>query len=211
MKRAILPHAGSSWWTDQYRKHIWASMSQLGCERPAKKRRFFVEDPEDVSSPASVSVEEAGEHVDERGTGHGEPPKQFDSQTLQAFVGENLEPSVIDKLRLMSDGDIERGMKCRNCFFTFNGQLITYSNKYIFRWFVERKFKTRRDLAPPSRIKQPFERYRHSICKQSDRSLRQSNAHFQTSKEVYTQEKIYWGIWCCLLGHKKRHRSCQKW
>lgn len=86
-------------------------MSQVGCERPAKKRRFFVEAPEDSppAPPASNAAEPQADVV-ERSVDNGEPGVQFDSQMLQNFVGEELEPSIIDRLRSMSDGNIERGI-----------------------------------------------------------------------------------------------------
>ena len=86
-------------------------MTQVDYERPAKKRRFFVEDPEEVSPPPTrigddkPKVAEVEQTVD-----HGDAGLQFDSATLQAFVGESLEQDVIEKLRSMSDGNIEQAI-----------------------------------------------------------------------------------------------------
>ncbi|KAL9091963.1 MAG: hypothetical protein Q9159_001108 [Coniocarpon cinnabarinum] len=110
MKRPALreiPPPNSTWWTDQYRESL-LSMTQIDYERPAKKRRFFVEDPADAPPP---KIEEPPTVTEvEKSTDHGSSGTQFDSQTLQAFVGEELEESVIGKLRSMSEGNIEQAI-----------------------------------------------------------------------------------------------------
>ena len=102
----------STWCTEQYRERL-LSMTQVDYERPTKKRRFFVEDPDDVPLPLIGHQEETpvvteGKHTNT--TDHGESGLQFDSQTLQAFVGETLEQPTIDKLKSMSGGDIEQAI-----------------------------------------------------------------------------------------------------
>ena len=78
-------------------------------ERPAKKRRFFVPDPDD-EPPRPPPQQKPKEQPADTTVDHGEPGVQFDADTLQAFVGEQLEADVVDKLRSMSDGNIERAI-----------------------------------------------------------------------------------------------------
>lgn len=92
-------------------------------ERPLKKRRFFAEEsspPQVLSirhdSPPSVaspepSIGSAASPVciaDIAGQHHGGDFGDFDVGTLQAIVGE-LPLSTLQKLKDVSDGDVQRG------------------------------------------------------------------------------------------------------
>jgi DNA repair protein RAD5 len=88
-------------------------------ERPAKKRRFFVEDspvhevPE-VSSdlnPLQPEPEHPADLIPEEqpNLNTASPEDGFDVDLLNAFVGEQLPEPTILKLRELSRNDIERG------------------------------------------------------------------------------------------------------
>ena len=88
-------------------------------ERPAKKRRFFVEDePVDDSTLSSVpdkidAVPEPGQHVETVGEAPFESDASntaFDADLFASFVGEQVPDSTLKKLQELSVNDIQRGM-----------------------------------------------------------------------------------------------------
>lgn len=88
-------------------------------ERPAKKRRFFVEDePVDDSTLSSVpdkidAVPEPGQHVETVGEAPVESDASntaFDADLFASFVGEQVPDSTLKKLQELSVNDIQRGM-----------------------------------------------------------------------------------------------------
>lgn len=90
-------------------------------QRPAKKRRFFVEDspvhdstlnPE-PSLPGEINAPPESARTDEEQQ-EQEQEKQlnsdgFDVDILSSFVGEQLPDQTISKLKELSGGDIQRG------------------------------------------------------------------------------------------------------
>src|SRR2546423_857974 len=97
--------------------------------RPAKKRRFFVDDPEDIleqqpstasantsSRPTSASSATAparSSHTDVAGLEplHKDPHSpSFDVDTFRAFAGEDVSSDVLQRLRVAADDDIERAI-----------------------------------------------------------------------------------------------------
>jgi DNA repair protein RAD5 len=97
-------------------------------ERPAKKRRFFVED--DLTPSSSTSTQSTGPLLSSeiQGSGTGANTLEttstnndaFDVELLASVIGETLSTSVVEQLRQASDGNIERGasiavvLKCTN-------------------------------------------------------------------------------------------------
>lgn len=97
-------------------------------ERPAKKRRFFVDDSpiadrtlqHEPSSEEEIdalqktipnvkpinSTDLAEDHRDLDNNGAGE---EFDSELFAGVVGEQVPPSVVQKLKDLSSGDMQRG------------------------------------------------------------------------------------------------------
>lgn len=88
------------------------SYAELG-ERPAKKRRFFVDDvdepalnpepslPDEINALPEIA---APNDVDVK---DGNAPS-FDAGTLEAFIGESLAPTAVEKLRDLSGNNLER-------------------------------------------------------------------------------------------------------
>ena len=87
-------------------------------QRPAKKRRFFIEEPETPGKPQSPS-EPANpdgvsgiENVKEGSlptTVNGASDSAFDVQLLEGIIGEPLSNDVVGKLRSLSEDNVERG------------------------------------------------------------------------------------------------------
>ncbi|EXJ78478.1 hypothetical protein A1O1_08878 [Capronia coronata CBS 617.96] len=99
--------------------------------RPRKKRRFFVDDPEDVadprvstsSAPASSrpisATSSTGEErqkssqTDLDGTGailDGDSTLRFDADTFRTFVGEDVNQDVVNTVQSVAHGDMERAI-----------------------------------------------------------------------------------------------------
>jgi DNA repair protein RAD5 len=89
-------------------------MSSAECEeRPIKKRRFFVEDspvseqlPHEADPPAESTPTPPGLDITKSEDG-------FDVDLLSTFLGEELPDSTVQKLRELSQNDIERGKSGR--------------------------------------------------------------------------------------------------
>ena len=98
-------------------------------ERPAKKRRFFVDDspvqdgslsgeptlPDEVNALPETNGTSYGlgiQQQDENTAPQDEKPAadEFDNGMLAAFIGEDLPPSTIDALKSVSGGNIERAI-----------------------------------------------------------------------------------------------------
>ena len=98
-------------------------------QRPAKKRRFFVDGPEDAndhvapissvyrsSRPASATSgsneaqSSQTEAVDVPYSEEESKTSAFDVDTFQTFVGENVEEEVVRALRDASNGDLQRAI-----------------------------------------------------------------------------------------------------
>ncbi|EXJ55908.1 hypothetical protein A1O7_08839 [Cladophialophora yegresii CBS 114405] len=110
--------------------------------RPRKKRRFFVDDPEDVaeqpqpsssvnasSRPNSATSSTDREpkssqtdHVDLGNSGNNAAASTFDSDTFRTFVGENVPQDVVDKVQSAANGNIERAI---NMYFDGSWKNIT--------------------------------------------------------------------------------------
>lgn len=102
--------------------------------RPTKKRRFFVDDTDNVgdqqtstssvhassrptSATSSTGREQNSSQTDIVATqapGDDEKLVNFDADTFRAFVGEDVEQDVVDKIQAASNGNIERAI---NMFF----------------------------------------------------------------------------------------------
>jgi DNA repair protein RAD5 len=89
-------------------------------ERPAKKRRFFVDESPgpDRTLKAEASLPDEINSLSETGTGATaasghvdgiEDATDFDVSLLENFVGEPLPPSTIEKLKELSGNSVERG------------------------------------------------------------------------------------------------------
>ena len=81
-------------------------------ERPKKKRRFFVDDPDDVdeaalnpepSLPDEIAPAQTTDNVT-NGSAVG-----FDAESLEAIIGEKLSLGDVRKLETLSNGNIEQG------------------------------------------------------------------------------------------------------
>lgn len=86
-------------------------------ERPAKKRRFFVEDSPRVQhplSPPAVKLKETDDATtaDEvvKKEEEEEAVSGFDVQLLESIVGEKIPPDVQETLQRLSEGNVERGL-----------------------------------------------------------------------------------------------------
>lgn len=92
-------------------------------ERPAKKRRFFVDDPPEVDfhpqlpdSPPN-DLYSQNEKNPPHTNGHIAPadghersaPDGFDKELFEAFVGEKLAGGDANRLKSMADSDTQRG------------------------------------------------------------------------------------------------------
>src|SRR5436305_555554 len=96
--------------------------------RPAKKRRFFVDDPEDIpeqhtsasadtssrpTSASSANQQARSSQTDDReleSESKDSTAQTFDIDTFRAFTGEDVDPDLLQKIRLASNDDIERGI-----------------------------------------------------------------------------------------------------
>lgn len=90
-------------------------------QRPAKKRRFFVEDSpvHDGSPNAEPCLPDKVDALPEIDRSHGEGQEQghernltsngFDVDLLSSFVGEELPEETVSRLKELSGGDIQRG------------------------------------------------------------------------------------------------------
>lgn len=96
-------------------------------ERPAKKRRFFVDEESPIADPTldpkpslpdeinalSETVPDAapaGETADTPDAGR-DGTAGFDTELFASVVGEQVPQSTISKLQELSGGDIQRGKK----------------------------------------------------------------------------------------------------
>jgi len=92
--------------------------------RPAKKRRFFVEaSPEkenipsliathtdvDLSSPRELPEDEKKLGLYDGHSERANPDDGFDSQLLESFVGEKVPSDVISELRKLAGNNLEHG------------------------------------------------------------------------------------------------------
>lgn len=96
--------------------------------RPAKKRRFFVDDPEDIPEQqaptcgdasritTSASAAEGQARSSQIDTGELEPrdaerePQTFDIDTFRAFTGEDVDLGVLQEIRVAANNDLERAI-----------------------------------------------------------------------------------------------------
>jgi hypothetical protein len=106
------------------------SYADLEGERPAKKRRFFVEEPEDnpktnqtsnsePSRPDEINVlpethgesrkKQQGNYGNNEGT-QRESGDGFDVDLLSAFVGEQLPENMVQKLIELSNNNVQQGL-----------------------------------------------------------------------------------------------------
>lgn len=90
-------------------------------ERPAKKRRFFVEDspvadkivkiedpkPNESNATPDITPQSSTGHLQERDLNSA--PDGFDVDLLNGIAGEELPTLVVDKLKKLSGNNIERG------------------------------------------------------------------------------------------------------
>jgi hypothetical protein len=90
-------------------------------ERPAKKRRFFVDD---VDEPALNPEPSLPDEIQALPVPHGStttpngdpdgPPASFEAESLKAIIGEKLSAADIQRLRDLSGGNLEQGRS--ECF-----------------------------------------------------------------------------------------------
>jgi DNA repair protein RAD5 len=98
--------------------------------RPRKKRRFFVDGPEDVAEQqtASSSINTSSRPASATSsTGHEQKSSQtdaadlhpsvdgdkalpFDADTFRTFIGENVSQDIVDKVQAAANGDMERAI-----------------------------------------------------------------------------------------------------
>lgn len=85
-------------------------------ERPAKKRRFFVDDSpvKDSTFTTEASLPDEIDALPEAAipttnSGANGSSKPFDAKLFASFVGESVLASIVDKLRELSGNNIERG------------------------------------------------------------------------------------------------------
>ena len=95
--------------------------------RPSKKRRFFVDDPDDlpvqqvVSTPAdtpsrrptsasSASGLHRSSHADPTPAEAESPDPVFDDDTFRAFVGEDVDSATLYRVKQVASGDMERAI-----------------------------------------------------------------------------------------------------
>jgi DNA repair protein RAD5 len=84
--------------------------------RPAKKRRFFVDEEPELrtssvdSTIAATALTSLQDHDTLQDTNGIAAENGFDSETLSAVVGEALSDAVISRLQQLSGGNLERGM-----------------------------------------------------------------------------------------------------
>lgn len=87
----------------------FANLERPAEDRPAKKRRFFLENTED-SQGAEAS--ETATHLSSEPPPLLESPPQdgFDSSLLESVVGEKLSPDVLSKIRERAGDNVEQGI-----------------------------------------------------------------------------------------------------
>ncbi|KIW87885.1 uncharacterized protein Z519_11469 [Cladophialophora bantiana CBS 173.52] len=96
--------------------------------RPRKKRRFFVDDPEDPHDHASSSVNASSrpasatssagpdpescqvKRADSQSPHDNEKPQAFDVDIFRAFVGKDVSQDVVERVGAASNGNLERAI-----------------------------------------------------------------------------------------------------
>ena len=91
------------------------SYEDLDGKRPVKKRRFFDDEPENVPPSAETSTIIRGE-LPERSEPHSaagstsnEKADAFDLDLLSTIIGEALPEWIVEKLKIESGNDIQKG------------------------------------------------------------------------------------------------------
>ena len=113
--------------------------------RPAKKRRFFIDEPHDdvvndTSPTTATSIttsRDAAEHSSQTAVHDcqdGEPLShaEFDESTFKAFIGQNLAPDVIQSIRQVSGDNLERAV---NMFFDGSWKSIKPPSRSVAHFF----------------------------------------------------------------------------
>ena len=91
--------------------------------RPAKKRRFFVDDPEDIpkqqsssntssrpTSASSITEPANSSQTDLESRNTTSSVQTFNADTFCAFAGEDVDPDVLQKIRVAANDDMERAI-----------------------------------------------------------------------------------------------------
>jgi DNA repair protein RAD5 len=96
--------------------------------RPAKKRRFFVDDPEDIPEQQTSASTDASSRPTSASSANGQAissqtdggeleseskdstAQTFDIDTFRAFTGEDVDPDLLQKIRVAANDDMERGI-----------------------------------------------------------------------------------------------------
>ena len=100
-------------------------------ERPVKKRRFFVDEPEDTPiQDATVNPEPSLPGEINALPDHSSPG--FNAEVFNSVVGETLPDSDIQRLRELSDNNLERGKKM-GLQLELDIPLIFHSHKSVLR------------------------------------------------------------------------------
>jgi len=97
-------------------------------QRPPKKRRFFVDDPEDLPEQHATALPDirssqpvsASSLVDQQQSSQSDfaddtqasanTIEHFDSDTFRAFLGQDVDEEIVQKIRLAANDDLERGI-----------------------------------------------------------------------------------------------------
>src|SRR5437016_10190909 len=96
--------------------------------RPAKKRRFFVDEPDDIPERQAPTSGDASKFTTSASSAEGqarssqidapelEPPspkrepQTFDVDTFRAFISEDVDLGVVQKMRVAANDDLERAI-----------------------------------------------------------------------------------------------------
>ena len=144
-------------------------------QRPAKKRRFFVDDPEDANDQLAhtSSVNGSSRPTSATSNSHERPssetdaedvpcadeeaePAGFDVDTFRAFVGENVEEKVVQSLCDAANGDMQRAI---NIYFdgswkasvaSRSTEETSSSSKGLTSFFTQPEPSLKPDILPKS-------------------------------------------------------------
>lgn len=169
-------------------------------ERPAKKRRFFVEDspePQFLPQPQEQSPlpqrhrkdgpPDERDRGDELETGNQTADEDgFDSQLFEAFVGEKMHGEDLGRLKSMAGNDTQRGRLTR-C----TGMIVVLM--YLSYQHVPRRILSKDKSTAQTQVKLIF---LHSNIR-------------APSLEVHAREEIPRSFWCSMLVYKERNQSHQ--
>ena len=183
--------------------------------RPAKKRRFFVDDPADEppqlaaigsynassSRPTSATStsslpQPSSSQTDLTGQRNDQYEPTFDANTFRTFIGEEVSLEVLDKIKDASNGNLERAV---NMYFdgSWKNNLTSQANRPL-----------------PSRGVETWLQSQHVQIRYSSVHRSEGDREQATNRqgaEVNAPRPLCWSLWGCCMDYEKWHWSSQAW